>query len=67
MVTEAKERTAAEPVFTAGKHSGKTVFDVAGLGDDGLSYLRWARKAWKTGPMVPAIEQFFTDHPELAE
>lgn len=52
--------------FTSGKFKGKTIVEVYSEGKDGISYIKWARKNWKTGPIVAELEAFAANHPEVA-
>ncbi len=52
-----------EPVFGGKKYAGKTVQEVWDTGDH--NYVRWARKNWKTGDIVGALERFAQEHPEI--
>jgi recombination protein RecT len=52
-----------EPTFGGKKYAGKTVQEVWDSGDEG--YVRWARRNWKTGPIVAALEAFAQEHPEI--
>ncbi len=53
------------PKFTAGRHEGLTIPEVYALGDDGVKYLKWAKKNWKTGELVEALAAFAQEHPEI--
>ncbi len=54
-----------EPTFGGKKYAGKTVQEVWESGDE--SYVRWARRNWKTGDIVGALERFAQEHPEIDE
>lgn len=52
-------------VFSTGRYANKTLDEVLGSGKDGLSYLRWAFKSWKTEPLRSALDRFAEAHPEI--
>jgi recombination protein RecT len=68
-IVDEPEQPAEEPsapVFTHGRFKGKTIEEVYATGKDGVSYLQWSFKAWKTNPIRAALGAFAKDHPEVA-
>lgn len=59
---EPKEPT----TFASGRHAGQTVEQVYDSGDEGVNYIKWAIKNWKTGEMVRDLAAFAEQHPELS-
>jgi hypothetical protein len=51
--------------FTSGKFKGKTIVEIYSEGKDGISYVKWALKNWKTGPIVAELKAFAELHPEV--
>ncbi len=52
-------------VFTSGRYEGKTVQEVFDIGDEGVRYVAWAFKNWKTDPMLSSLAAFAEQHPEI--
>ena len=63
---------ADEPRFPtteyAGKqlpYAGKTLQETFDAGDDGITFLQWAWKNWKSEPLRSALDAFAETHPEI--
>lgn len=54
-----------EPTFGSGRYAGKTIVQVYSEGKEGISYIKWAVKGWKTDPMKSALAAFAETHPEI--
>ncbi len=61
----APEGPSGTAVFASGRYIGKTVFEVYESGDEGIRYLRWALKNWKSGDIVDALKDFARTHSEI--
>jgi phage RecT family recombinase len=61
VVTEAA-LAAGETVFQSGKYAGRRIRDIAEDGDDGLSYLAWAAKSWKSPDFARALHDFLAGY-----
>jgi recombination protein RecT len=53
------------PTFGSGRYVGKTIVEIYSEGKEGISYLKWALKSWKSEPMKTAVAEFAKTHPEI--